>query len=208
MADGDEHRVFQIQLEGLIQLLAQNLYADPDVFLREMIQNAHDSIIRRGELAAERGEPTPPAPRISVEVDRGAQEIRISDNGCGLTDAEIDAFLSTIGRSGTNELRQRIVAADRGQTVELIGQFGIGLLSAFIVADRVSVVTKSTGHDALHWESRGGRDYSVRAGHREYVGTTVILHVSPQHTRYLDSIRLKQIIRTYADFIGVPYRCT
>ena len=199
-----EQRVFQIQLEGLIQLLAQNLYADPDVFLREMIQNAHDSITRRAELARERGGAEPPTPRISVEVDRAAQEIRIADNGCGLTDAEIDAFLSTIGRSGTNELRQRIVAADRGRTVELIGQFGIGLLSAFIVADRVSVVTKATGHDALHWESFGGRDYSVRPGRREFVGTTVILHVSPQHTRYLDSVRLKQIIRTYADFIGVP----
>jgi molecular chaperone HtpG len=199
-----EQRVFQIQLEGLIQLLAQNLYADPDVFLREMIQNAHDSITRRAELAAERGDREPPPARITIEVDREAQEIRIADNGCGLTDEEIDSFLSTIGRSGTNELRQRIVAADRNRTVELIGQFGIGLLSAFIVADRVSVLTKSTGHDALHWESYGGRNYSVRAGQRDYVGTTVTLHVSPQHTRYLDSIRIKQIIRAYADFIGVP----
>ena len=199
-----EQRVFQIQLEGLIQLLAQNLYADPDVFLREMIQNAHDSITRRAELAADRGEREPPPPRITVEVDREAREIRIADNGCGLTDAEIDSFLSTIGRSGTDELRQRIVAADRTRTVELIGQFGIGLLSAFIVADRVSVLTKSTGHDALHWESFGGRNYSVRPGQRDYVGTTVVLHVAPQHSRYLDSIRIKQIIRTYADFIGVP----
>ncbi|HWG23024.1 ATP-binding protein [Actinospica sp.] len=199
-----EQRVFQIQLEGLIQLLAQNLYADPDVFLREMIQNAHDSITRRAELANERAEPVPPAPRISVEVDRDAQQIRIADNGCGLTDAEIDAYLSTIGRSGTNELRERIVAADRGRTVELIGQFGIGLLSAFIVADRVSVETKAAGHEALHWESLGGRNYSVRPGQREFVGTTVVLHVSPQHTRYLETVRIKQIIRTYADFIGVP----
>lgn len=199
-----EQRVFQIQLEGLIQLLAQNLYADPDVFLREMIQNAHDSITRRAELAADRGDREPPPPRINVEVDREAQEIRIADNGCGLTDEEIDSFLSTIGRSGTNELRQRIVAADRTRTVELIGQFGIGLLSAFIVADRVSVLTKSAGHEALHWESFGGREYSVRPGRRDYVGTTVTLHVAPEHTRYLDSIRIKQIIRTYADFIGVP----
>jgi molecular chaperone HtpG len=199
-----EQRVFQIQLEGLIQLLAQNLYADPDVFLREMIQNAHDSITRRAELAKDRGEREPPPARITVELDREAQEIRIADNGCGLTDEEIDSFLSTIGRSGTNELRQRIVAADRNRTVELIGQFGIGLLSAFIVADRVSVLTKSRSHDALLWESHGGRDYTVRPGRREEVGTTVTLHVSPQHTRYLDGIRIKRIIRTYADFIGAP----
>ncbi|MBR7829975.1 ATP-binding protein [Actinospica sp. MGRD01-02] len=199
-----EQRVFQIQLEGLIRLLAQNLYADPDVFLREMIQNAHDSVTRRAELARDRAEGAPPAPRISVEVDRAAQEIRIADNGCGLTDAEIDAYLSTIGRSGTNELRERIVAADRNRTVELIGQFGIGLLSAFIVADRVSVVTRAAGHEALRWESDGGREYSVRPGHRENIGTTVILHVRPEHTRYLDSVRIKHIVRTYADFIGVP----
>jgi len=148
-----EERTFQIQLEGLIQLLAQNLYADPDVFLREMIQNAHDSITRRAELAAERGEPDPPAPRIQVVADPDAQQIRIHDNGSGLTRDEIDGYLSTIGRSGTNELRQRIAAADRTRTVELIGQFGIGLLSAFIVAERVTVVTKAAGHDAARWQS-------------------------------------------------------
>jgi molecular chaperone HtpG len=142
-------RTFQIQLEGLIQLLAQNLYADPDVFLREMIQNAHDSIKRRAELAAERGETDLPAPRIQVVVDRAAQTIEICDNGCGLSAEEIDDYLSTIGRSGTAELRQRIVEADRSRTVELIGQFGIGLLSAFIVAERVAIVTRAAGHEAL-----------------------------------------------------------
>ena len=199
-----EERTFQIQLEGLIQLLAQNLYADPDVFLREMIQNAHDSITRRAELAAERGEPDPPAPRIQVVADPDAQQIRIHDNGSGLTRDEIDGYLSTIGRSGTNELRQRIAAADRTRTVELIGQFGIGLLSAFIVAERVTVVTKAAGHDALAWQSTGGRNYQVEPADRAQVGTTVTLQVSPAHSRYLERGRLESIIRTYADFIGMP----
>ena len=199
-----EERTFQIQLEGLIQLLAQNLYADPDVFLREMIQNAHDSITRRAELAAERGEPDPPSPRIQVVADPDAQQIRIHDNGSGLTRDEIDGYLSTIGRSGTNELRQRIAAADRTRTVELIGQFGIGLLSAFIVAERVTVVTKAAGHDALAWQSTGGRNYQVEPADRAQVGTTVTLQVSPAHSRYLERGRLESIIRTYADFIGMP----
>src|SRR5580658_8117377 len=95
-----EERTFQIHLEGLIRLLAQNLYADPDIFLREMIQNAHDSIARRGVLAAERGETELPAPQIRVVVDREAETIEISDNGCGLTREEIDDYLSTIGQSG------------------------------------------------------------------------------------------------------------
>ena len=136
-----EERTFQIHLEGLIRLLAQNLYADPDIFLREMIQNAHDSIGRRSVLAAERGETELPPPQIRVVVDREAETIEISDNGCGLTREEIDDYLSTIGQSGnTDELRHRIQEADRSRTIDLIGQFGIGLLSAFIVAEHVTLV--------------------------------------------------------------------
>ena len=150
--------------------------------LRELIRNAHDSITRRAEPVEpvdERGQAAPP-PRISIEVDPAARQIRIADNGRGLTDAEIEAALSTIG------------------------QFGIGLLSAFIVADRVSVVTKAAGHEALHWESHGAQGYTVRPGHRDDVGTTVVLHINPQHTRYLETARIKQIIRTCPDFNGVP----
>src|SRR4051794_12418173 len=169
-----------------------------------MIQNAHDSIIRRAELARARGDVEPPPARIQVVTDLHAEEIRIIDNGSGLTAEEIDGYLSTIGRSGTNELRRRIVAADRERTVELIGQFGIGLLSAFIVTDRVTVDTRATGHEALCWESRGSSDYTVRPGLRDPVGTTVTLHVAPAHSRYLDRARLESIIRTYADFIGMP----
>ncbi|HEY1640313.1 MAG TPA: ATP-binding protein [Streptosporangiaceae bacterium] len=203
MSSMPEERTFQIQLEGLIQLLAQNLYADPDVFLREMIQNAHDSIVCRAEQAGERGEQAPPA-RIQVVADAGRREIRIRDNGSGLTDAEIDGYLSTIGRSGTGELRQQVAQADRGRAVELIGQFGIGLLSAFIVADRVTVLTRSAGPEALRWESDGGRNYTVAPAQRSETGTTVILHVTPEHSHYLDRSRLESIIRTYADFIGMP----
>ncbi|MGN6680438.1 MAG: ATP-binding protein, partial [Streptosporangiaceae bacterium] len=198
-----EERTFQIQLEGLIQLLAQNLYAEPDVFLREMIQNAHDSILRRAELAREQGRQAPPA-HIQVVVDPDGREIQIRDNGCGLTDAEIDGYLSTIGKSGTGELRKHLAEADRGRAIELIGQFGIGLLSAFIVADRVSVVTKAEGREALRWESDGGSNYTVQPAERGQTGTTVTLHVSQAHSRYLDRPKLESIIRTYADFIGMP----
>lgn len=199
-----DERTFQIQLEGLIQLLAQNLYADPDVFLREMIQNAHDSIKRRAALAAERGETELPAPRIQVMTDSAAQTIQVFDNGSGLTRTEIDEYLSTIGRSGTNELRKLIKEADHTRTVELIGQFGIGLLSAFIVANRVTITTRAPGSEALLWESRGGEKYTVQPAERLQVGTTVTLYLRPAHSRYLDRDRLHSIIRTYADFIGVP----
>lgn len=200
-----EERTFQIHLEGLIRLLAQNLYADPDIFLREMIQNAHDSIGRRTVLAAERGETELPPPQIRVVVNREAETIEISDNGCGLTRDEIDDYLSTIGQSGnTDELRHRIEEADRSRTVDLIGQFGIGLLSAFIVAEHVTLVTKAAGHQALRWESRGGENYQVEPVERQQIGTTVTLDVRSEHRRYLETARLRSIIRAYADFIGMP----
>lgn len=197
-------RPFQIKLPGLVQLLAQNLYAEPDVFLREMIQNAHDSIRRRAVIAQEQGDSEPPPPRIRITLDRAQREIRIDDNGAGLTGSEIDEFLSTIGSSGTDELRRRIIAGDHARTVELIGQFGIGFLSAFIVADTVTMVTKASNHDALVWESHGGQGYTVTPGQRDHSGATVTLHLRPEHTRYLDSGLLKRIIRAYADFIGIP----
>lgn len=199
-----EERTFQIQLEGLIQVLAQNLYAEPDVFLREMIQNAHDSITRRAVLQRENNGPQAPPGRIQIVTDPAAQQIQISDNGEGMTNEEIDKYLSTIGRSGTDELRQRLKDADHARTVELIGQFGIGLLSAFIVASKVTVVTKATGDGALRWESHGDRNYTVEAAERPETGTTVTLYLKPHYNRYLDAGRLESIIRTYADFIGIP----
>lgn len=199
-----DERTFQIQVEGLIQLLAQNLYAEPEVFLREMIQNAHDSIIRRKALAPDRNATELPAPRIQVVTDHSARTIVIHDNGSGLTRTEIDDYLSTIGRSGTDELRQRIKEADRTRTVELIGQFGIGFLSAFIVADRVSVTTRAADHEALMWESDGSERYTVGPAQRALIGSSVTLHLQPQHSRFLERERLQSIIRTYTDFIGVP----
>jgi molecular chaperone HtpG len=200
-----EERTFQIHLEGLIRLLAQNLYADPDIFLREMIQNAHDSISRRSVLAAERGETELPSPVIRVVANREARTVEIIDNGSGLTRDEIGEYLSTIGRSGnTEELRHRIREADRSRTIDLIGQFGIGLLSAFIVADKVSLVTKAADHEALRWESHGGENYQVEPAERAHVGTTVTLLLRPEDSRYLETARLRSIIRTYADFIGMP----
>lgn len=193
----------QIELDGLIKLLAQNLYADPDVFLREMVQNAHDSITKRVELAGERGDAPPPG-EIRIAIDVAGRRVSITDNGAGLTEREIHDYLSTIGRSGTGELKAELRAGDGERAVALIGQFGIGLLSAFIVADAVEVVTRSAVEGAWRWCSGGGKAYTVEPAERDAVGTTVILALRADHQRYLAAERLRAIVRTYADFIGVP----
>lgn len=193
----------QIELEGLIKLLAQNLYSDPDVFLREMLQNAHDSIIKRKTLASETDDSAPPG-RIVVRVDRDARSVTIEDNGAGLTEDEVHTYLSTIGRSGTRELRDRLESGNRAGAIDLIGQFGIGLLSAFIVADSVIVETRARAGDPLRWESGGGKEYQLVPGKRTAVGTTVSLLVRSDFVQYLDAARLRGIIVQYADFIGIP----
>jgi molecular chaperone HtpG len=207
MTERAEHEI-RFEIEGLISLLAQNLYADPDVFLREMVQNAHDSIIKRRELAVvvARGE-TPaqlPRPEIRIEVDRAARTLSIVDDGAGLTEREMHEHLSTIGASGTRELKRTLADRDRTRTVDLIGQFGIGLLSAYIVAARVEITTRSAVEPALRWSSDGGKRYHVEPAERADVGTTVVLHLRTEHGRYLELDRLRGIVRRYADFIGIP----
>lgn len=196
----------QIELEGLITLLAQNLYAEPDVFLREMLQNAHDSISKRRELAARRGESQVPDGEIRIVIDAEAHTLAIIDNGSGLTELEIHDYLATIGRSGTDELRQRLRSSNevRDTAVQLIGQFGIGLLSAFIVADEVQVLTRAPGHAAYRWVSTGSRSYTVESAKKIEIGTMVTLRIGPKKLRYLEPERIVRIVRTYADFLGVP----
>ena len=133
--DAPQTSEFQIDLQGLIKLLAKNLYAEADVFVREMLQNAHDSVKRRREW---QGDGTPDGV-VRVKIDRQAATVAITDNGAGMTETEVREYLSTIGRSGTDAFRRDLVEKGRQAEVTVIGQFGIGLLLAFIVADRVGV---------------------------------------------------------------------
>lgn len=199
-----ETRAMAIHLPGLIQLLAENLYSDPDVFLRELLQNAHDSTVKRRALAAGRESGLLPEPRIDVHTDAARHRVVVEDNGAGLSREEMHHFLSTIGRSGTGELRRQLQAGDRRAAAELIGQFGIGLLSAFIVAERVEVDSRAPGQEPVCWTSEGGQDYRVGPGSRAEVGSTVSLQLRPDRWRYADPGVLRAIVLTWADLLGVP----
>jgi molecular chaperone HtpG len=192
---------FQIDLQGLIKLLAKNLYAEADVFVREMLQNAHDSVKRRRELQGEGA----PEGVIRVKIDREGATISFTDNGAGMTEQEVKDYLSTIGRSGTDAFRQDLVQKGRQAEVTVIGQFGIGLLSAFIVADRVVVETQSwqPNNPPWHWESSGEKTYDLQPGARIDAGSTVTLHINDKYRDMLLVEELRKAIRKYADFLPV-----
>jgi molecular chaperone HtpG len=193
--DFNDDYEFQIDLQGLIKLLARNLYPTADVFVREMLQNAHDSIQKRQTLQKD----NPCKGKIQVKINREAATITIADNGVGMTAQEVREYLATIGRSGTAEFRQR------EDVVALIGQFGIGLLSAFIVADRVVIETQSyqLEHPTLRWESDGGKTYNLQPIEKKEVGTTVTLHTSKDYRDMLMKNKLQEAIRKYADFLPI-----
>ncbi|MDJ0533289.1 MAG: ATP-binding protein [Xenococcaceae cyanobacterium MO_207.B15] len=193
---------FQIDLQGLIKLLAQNLYAESDVFVREMLQNAHDSIKRRKELESEKA----PEGNVRVKIDWEAATISFIDNGAGMTEKEVQEYLSTIGRSGTEAFRQELMKKGRSADVSLIGQFGIGLLSAFIVADKIVVETRSwkSRNPAWYWQSQGDKTYTLEPGERKEPGTTVTLYINNDHRDMLNAGDLQKTIIKYADFLPIP----
>ncbi|MCK6580513.1 MAG: ATP-binding protein [Anaerolineae bacterium] len=204
---------FRIDLRGIIKLLAKHLYSDTDVFVREMLQNAHDAIERR---RLEEGQ-NAPLGGIRVGIDRTGRRISFSDNGAGLTETEIHEYLATIGRSGTQEFRAKLIEKGRQAESTLIGQFGIGLLSAFVVADEVEIITRSfrQNQPAWRWSTIGDKSYTLgkisdlygsdRSDESRDIGTIVNIYVATdQDNEILNPDNVRKIIRKYADFMKFP----
>ena len=187
--------------DGLIYLLADGLYSTKDVFVRELIQNGHDGIIRRQAVTNDPGYQG----AVTVKTNPEERTLTFIDNGIGMDDEDIEKFLSVIGSTGTGENRKLL---EERFSRDLIGQFGIGLLSAFLVASKVSVLTRKLGNDnAFMWENTGSMDceihYDVK---RQDVGSTVTVYLKPEYSYLLDGNKLKEIIIKYCDFITVPIR--
>jgi len=194
----------EIHLPGLLKVLGEHLYSDPRVAIRELIQNAHDSCIRRREEDASIAGRYEPA--IAIHFEHAAQQLRIEDNGSGLTREEITTFLATVGRGYTGELREKLSNAQREEALDLIGMFGLGLLSAFMIASRIEITTASyqTPGVAWRWVSEGGQSYALRHTIRDAVGTTVRLKVRDDAKFLLDASILRDVLRVYAEFLPVP----
>ncbi|MEO7156554.1 MAG: molecular chaperone HtpG, partial [Vicinamibacterales bacterium] len=203
-----ETLAFQAEVKQLLHLMIHSLYGNKEIFLRELISNASDASDKlRFEAMAN------PAlfeddydVTIRVSVDTAARTITVSDNGIGMTRQEVIDQIGTIAKSGTREFVQQLTA-DQSKDATLIGQFGVGFYSAFIVADRVTVLTRRGGAAAaqgVKWESSGDGDYTIETIDKASRGTDVILHLRREEDELLSGSRLRQILRRYSDHITVP----
>jgi molecular chaperone HtpG len=203
MPDGDRApRTFKLHLPGLLKVLAEHLYTSKDIAIRELLQNAHDSCMRRlVEDDSARYQP-----RIDVALDATRQRLTISDNGYGLTGEEVEGYLATIGRSYTRELRERLSLLSHDQATALVGQFGFGFLSAFLIASEVVVTTRSAllSATAWRWSSDGDEHYRLEPTERADVGTTVELQVKQSAAFLLQRQLVTATIQKYADFLPIP----
>ena len=198
---------FQAEARQLLQLMIHSLYSNREIFLRELISNASDAIdklrfeaLENPSLLEEDADL-----RIRISVDEAAKTITISDNGIGMSREEAIANLGTIAKSGTAEFLSKL-SGDRKKDAALIGQFGVGFYSAFIVADSVEVLTRRAGDSedaATLWRSSGESDFTVAAAAKATRGTDVTLHLKDDAKEYADGYRLRTIVRKYSDHIGV-----
>jgi molecular chaperone HtpG len=208
--EGRQTLGFQTEVKQLLQLMIHSLYSNREIFLRELVSNASDACDRlRFAAIAEpallgAGEQL----EIRVDYDKPAGTIVISDNGIGMTRDEMVAHLGTIAKSGTREFFSQLTG-DQRKDSQLIGQFGVGFYSAFIVADRVSVVSRRAGtaaDQAARWESDGGGEFTIEPAVRDTRGTDVVLHLKEGGDELLSSWKLKSILTRYSDHIATPIR--
>ena len=199
---------FQAEVVQLLDLMINSLYSNKEIFLRELISNASDAIDRlRLELLSAGENPEDEGPlQIRVSYDKDAGTITVADNGIGMSRAEVIEHIGTIAKSGTWEFFQALTG-DQRQDATLIGQFGVGFYSSFIVADRVELTTRRAGlgaGEAVRWTSDGRGEYTLEAAERPGRGTTVVLHLRDGEQDLLSGWRLRAIIRKYSDHISLP----
>ena len=199
---------FQAEVKQLLHLMVHSLYGNKEIFLRELISNASDACdkLRFEALADQALWESAPDLKIRVSYDKSARTLTVSDNGVGMSRDEVISNIGTIAKSGTREFFQSLTG-DQAKDAHLIGQFGVGFYSSFIVADKVTLVTRRAGMGAEHgvrWESDGQGDYTLETVTRQGRGTDVILHLREGEDELLSGFRLRSILRKYSDHISIP----
>ncbi|MXV36435.1 MULTISPECIES: molecular chaperone HtpG [unclassified Saccharibacter] len=201
-----EQHQFSAEVGQLLDLVVHSLYSDREIFLRELVANAADAMDkRRFEAQTESAVALPEGPTIRLVPNKEAKTLIISDDGLGMTREELVQNLGTIARSGTKAFGEKLSAAKPEDRPSLIGQFGVGFYSAFMVADRVEVISRKAGtNDAFSWQSEGKGAYALGAAQRDQAGTDIILHMKEDAEEFLDPWRVQSIIRKWADHISWP----
>ena len=199
---------FQTEVKQLLHLVVHSLYSNKEIFLRELISNASDAAdkLRFEALSDPALYENDPILSIRVYFDKNSRTITVSDNGIGMNREEVINNLGTIAKSGTREFLSQLTG-DKKKDAHLIGQFGVGFYSAFIVADRVTVFTRRaglTGEHGVCWESKGDGEYTIFNVSRPVHGTEVVLHLKEGEDEFLDDWRLRSIITKYSDHINIP----
>jgi molecular chaperone HtpG len=199
---------FQAEVSQLLHLVTHSLYSNPEIFLRELVSNASDACDKLRFEALNKAELFEDAPNLEVRVafDKAAKTITITDNGIGMSLAEAVEHLGTIAKSGTKDFMSHL-SGDQKQDAQLIGQFGVGFYSGFIVADKITVESRRAGLPAaegVRWVSGGTGDFEVENIERTARGTSVILHLRDDASEYLSHWKLKSIIAKYSDHISLP----
>jgi molecular chaperone HtpG len=199
---------FQAEVAQLLHLVTHSLYSNKDIFLRELVSNASDACDKLRFEALNDSSLYEDAPNLDVRVefDKATRTVTITDNGIGMSEAEAIANLGTIAKSGTREFMGRL-SGDQKADAQLIGQFGVGFYSGFIVADRITVESRRAGlkpEEGVRWASTGSGDFEVERIERKARGTSVILHLREECAEYISTWKLKSIIARYSDHISLP----
>ena len=206
---------FKAESKRLLDLMINSIYTHREIFLREIISNASDAIDKLAykALTDDKVGLSREDFKITLTPDPIARTLTISDNGIGMTKEELEQNLGTIARSGSLQFKEEMAAKEGGEdrnVADIIGQFGVGFYSAFMVADHVSVTSRAYGSDeAFRWESDGADGYTITPYEKENVGTDIVLHIKANteeehYDEYLEQYRLSDLVKKYSDYIHYP----
>lgn len=194
-----------VNTENIFPVIKKWLYSEKDIFLRELVSNATDAITKLKRLQSLGETPETEEPfRVDVVLDKTAKTLTVEDNGIGMTEEELKKYICSIALSGAVDFIRKYESSGDGEKSGIIGHFGLGFYSAFMVSERVEIFTRSyTGAPAVHWSCDGDGAYELEAGEREKRGTEVVLHIADDETEYLDSGKIREMLRKYCSFMPI-----
>ena len=204
-----EKKQFKTESKKLLDMMINSIYTHKEIFLRELISNASDAIDKRHFRSLTDSSLSALSYEIRLTIDKDARTLTVSDNGCGMTAEEMERNLGTIAKSGSFDFKRE---HDKTDDVDIIGQFGVGFYSAFMVADRITVTSRALGADsAFLWESEGADGYTVDEVTKDTVGTDITLHIKADgeeesYGEFLEEYRLRSLVKKYSDYIRHPIR--